>query len=401
MVCRDGATAGDDFAPYAADGLNATCADFIEEIKVNEAGSKLCVDGSFEDIRSMCCPETLPENPCIACPDGTTAGDDFVPWVKWGDNKTCKEAVDSFAVYGAESEMCAFKNSIKVNCCPTTTKNPCIMCPDGATAGDDFAPYAEYEDDPATCKDYIDDSTLYEEGTKMCEMSQKLVGHCCPTTLENPCIMCPDGATAGDDFMPYAEGGNLIPCKAIIEEYNFVDAGNFLCDKWKTWDEAGCCPTAPKNPCNICPDGLTVADDFFPPGESQTCKQNIDTLKLIETDSEICSKDGQYYKVLCCPNVTVTTSTTVAETSTAATTIARNAAATGLTSGATTTDTTTSTASTSSGATSASATGNSELTTTTATVDPSTEPTPSGGVTVDGFGGCAFILGVSALYSIA
>ncbi len=70
LICRDGTTAGDDFAPYAADGLNATCADLIKEIKVFEEGSELC--GSFDGVRSVCCPTTPPEKPCMVCPDGAS-----------------------------------------------------------------------------------------------------------------------------------------------------------------------------------------------------------------------------------------------------------------------------------------------------------------------------------------
>ena len=215
-------------------------------------------------------------------------------------------------------------------------------------------------------------------------------GYCCPTTLENPCIACPNGITAGDDFMPYADGGNLAPCKVIIEDYKFFDAENPEC-AWKNWDEALCCPTTPENPCNICPDGLTAADDFFPFGDELTCKQNIDVFKLIEAESEACSKWGPAYKVRCCPHVTVTTSNPVVGTNTAATTTVTTL----------TTDAITSTASTSVDATSTSATSDSELTTTTATVVTSTDHIPSGGMTASGFSGFSFLICVSAMCSLA
>jgi hypothetical protein len=189
--------------------------------------------------------------------------------------------------------------------------------------------------------------------------------------------------------MPYAEGGYLVTCKELIEEYKFLDAENPEC-AWKDWEEALCCPTTPENPCNICPDGLTAADDFFPFGDSQTCKQNIDTAKLIEAESKECTEVGPFYEVGCCPNVTLITST-VEETITAATTTTTTS----------TTDATIYTASTSLDATSTSATSDSELTTTTATLVTSTEPIPSGGVTVSGFSGFSFIIGVSSMYSFA
>jgi hypothetical protein len=390
LVCRDGATAGDDFAPFATDGLNASCADLIEEIKVIESESEACLGGSFEDVRSMCCPGTPLEDPCIVCSGGITAGDDFAPFAKFdGDPTTCKQFVNDSAAIGAGSESCAeAQDEIEPFCCPTTPENPCIICSDGVTAGEDFVPFAN-DGENITCNEYIDYFKLIEKGSATCDWSQQVEGYCCPTTLENPCIACPNGITAGDDFMPYAEVGYLMPCKVIIEEYKFFDAENPEC-AWKDWEEAPCCPTTPENPCNICPDGLTAADDRFPYNDGQTCKQNIDTAKLIEVESEACTEWGPGYKVGCCPNVTLITST-VEETITAATTIATTS----------TTDATTSTASTSLDATSTSATSDSELTTTTATLVTSTEPIPSGGVTVSGFSGFSFIIGVSSMYSFA
>jgi hypothetical protein len=247
------------------------------------------------------------------------------------------------------------------------------MCPDGATAGDDFTPNAEFDEDPYTCKKYMDLFKTVEAESDMCELSQYIAGgYCCPTTIENPCVACPNGITAGDDFVPYAGIGYLKPCSKTIEDLRLLDAEHSLCGAEKEWEEALCCPTTPKNPCDICPGGLTAADDFFPPGDGQTCKQNIDTLMLMETESVACSEWGPFYKATCCP-----------EASTAVTT----------------TSSTASTDSTSSGATFTSATGNSELIATTATVIPSTEPIPSGGVIVFELRGFAFISSVSMILS--
>jgi hypothetical protein len=185
--------------------------------------------------------------------------------------------------------------------------------------------------------------------------------HCwsLPTTRENPCILCADGATAGNDFAPYAEIGYLKPCEVFIEYYRFLDAENSICS-WKRWEEALCCPTEHTNPCNICPDGATAADDYIPfaeAGEPFSCKKNIDTFKLIEAESEYCSEFGPIYNVGCCPNVMVAASTTVEEISTAATPTASTAATTIFTTGATTT----SAAFTSPDAATTSVTGNVEL----------------------------------------
>ena len=390
LVCRDGATTGDDFAPYAAEGLNTTCADFIEEIKVLDAESEACCHGCFEEIKYFCCPTTPPENPCAICPDGVTAADDFIPLADFGVNETCKALIDPAVMYEAGSEMCAStQDQIETFCCPTAAENPCIICSDGATAGDDFAPFT-YEEDFFTCKEYIDAFKLIEKGTEACDYdSQYVAGYCCPKTLDNPCIMCPNGATSGEDFAPYTESGLLKTCKNYIDEYKFIQDGSSDCP-WRKWEEALCCPTAPKNPCNICPDGLTAADDFYPFGDLMTCKQNIDTFKLIETDSEVCSDWGPFYKVACCPSVTETTATTIEETSTAATNTASTVSTTTFT-----------TVSTVDGTTSTSTTGGDfDQTTTTTTSASSTEPNVSGDMKVYGIGVLAFILGVSTLFAI-
>ena len=106
---------------------------------------------------------------------------------------------------------------------------------------------------------------------------------------------------------------------------------------------------------------------------------------LVETDSKACSDWGQFYKVLCCPETSNAAATTASPATT--TTLATAASA--------------SVASLSSDATSTSATGSSHLTTTVATVVASIKPTPLGGVTVFELRGFSFIIGVSALLSIA
>ena len=382
LICRDGATAGDDFAPYAADGLNATCADFIEEIKALGAESEVCVGGYFEEIKSFCCPTTPPVYPCTACPDGVTAADDFIPLADIGLNETCQALIDATVMYEAGSEMCASsQDMIEPLCCPTEAENPCTICSDGATAGDDFAPFAEYDGDFFTCKEYIDFFKLVEKGTEACNYSQLVAGYCCPKTLDNPCNMCPNGATSGEDFAPYTESGYLKTCKVYMEQYKFLQAEGSDC-AWSDWEEALCCPTTPKDPCNICPDGLTAADDFYPfSWDLMTCKQNIDTFKLIESDSKTCNDWGPQYKVGCCPSVTEATSTTNTASTASTTTFTT----------VSTVDATTTTSTTG---------GDSDQTMTAATSASSTEPNASGGMKVPDIGVLAFILSVSALFYI-
>lgn len=61
---------------------------------------------------------------------------------------------------------------------PTLT-NPCVVCPNGATAGDNFVPNAEVGD-TETCIDLIDAATVYEFGSQMCALIETSATECCP-----------------------------------------------------------------------------------------------------------------------------------------------------------------------------------------------------------------------------
>jgi hypothetical protein len=96
---------------------------------------------------------------------GITASDHFNPLADWGDNTTCKELVEFALLIEAESALCTSTQELDESfCCPTAAEIPCILCPDGATAGagDDFAPFAEYDENPMTCKEFIDLYDLFE-----------------------------------------------------------------------------------------------------------------------------------------------------------------------------------------------------------------------------------------------
>ena len=61
---------------------------------------------------------------------------------------------------------------------PITIDNPCIICPDGTDAAV-FAPYAD-DGDLRTCADLIDEAKLYETGSDDCgwfEFSELLCFH--------------------------------------------------------------------------------------------------------------------------------------------------------------------------------------------------------------------------------
>ncbi len=73
------------------------------------------------------------------------------------------------------------------------------------------------------------------------------------------CIICPNGATFGDDYKPYVNSGNFKTCAELIDDAKKFESGTDACGWAEFYDEYHCCHTAPVNPCNICPHGATVA----------------------------------------------------------------------------------------------------------------------------------------------
>jgi hypothetical protein len=47
--------------------------------------------------------------------------------------------------------------------------------------------------------------------------------------VENPCVICPNGATAGDDIAPGADVGVLTTCKELIETAPLFETGTLSC----------------------------------------------------------------------------------------------------------------------------------------------------------------------------
>jgi hypothetical protein len=265
------------------------------------------------------------DNPCIICPNGATAGDDWAPYyLATGIPTTCGEYIDFATLVETASEDCAFYETFEEVCCPTvaattpapTPMNPCIICPNGATAGDEYAPYAD-SGNPATCAELIDYATLFETGSGECAVAGMYEIDCCFTVPENPCIICPNGATAGDEYAPYADDGNLATCAEIIEDAKQFETESDHCGLIVEVHEFYCCPTVPENPCIICPNGATAGDEYVPyadEGNLATCAEMIEDAKKFETESDYCEVIGEEDKSYCCPSETL--DTTVAKSPT-------------------------------------------------------------------------------------
>ena len=133
-----------------------------------------------------------------------------------------------------------------------------MICPYGATAGDEYAPHI-------TCKELIDNATLFETGSLWCAQYEESAGmFCCLTTPQNPCTLCPNGITVADNYDgPYNNG---YTCSDYLDYYAYYDAKSDICTVgWGVLEtKAICCPsTVANNPCIICPDGASLGKILY------------------------------------------------------------------------------------------------------------------------------------------
>jgi hypothetical protein len=295
IVCPDGASAGDDFAPFGDSGDLTSCSEMIDAAKQYATGTELCAMMQMDAVR--CCPTAI-ENSCMICPDGATTGDDIVPYADMGFNMTCAELIEDYKLYESDSNYCQVYGELdKVYCCPPPVEDACIICPNGTTVAGSVIPFADLGD-TRTCNEVIDYAKLFESNSNYCFQDIDEAA-CCPPPPENPCIVCPNGTTAAADFAPYAAMG-IMTCSELVEFDMQFETDSDMCTL--EIDEAYCCPTAPDDPCIICRDGATADDDFllYGIGANQTCKELIDFAKNFETGSDYC-KLSEIEEVFCCP----------------------------------------------------------------------------------------------------
>ena len=223
-ICPKGAAATELFSPYAGKDP-ITCKKIIENAKLFERGTFWCSIYEMEEYH--CCPPAeLPMDPCIVCTDGITVNEEI------SNRYGCfDEVISTFMTYESESDVCKIQGEkFESQCCPTPAENPCVICPTGATVGDDFAP---------TCKELLDLRTNIDAGSEMC-IRGLVVAQCCPPPIAqvNPCIICPDGATAGDDFSPFSTSST---CGELVARAKLFEIGTKECKNYEGY-EVSCCP---------------------------------------------------------------------------------------------------------------------------------------------------------------
>ena len=178
---------------------------------------------------------------------------------------TCKEIVElysrAFYNYDSSPEKCGKVDEYELFCCPTVVpKNPCTICPNGVTVseGDDFAPYAVADavnnfymvalPNSSTCGELIDAAQQYETGSEECVQSEVHELYCCPTTPDNNCVLCPNGATVamGNDHVPNAGtellSGSKLSCGELIDIAEKLESESSYCAIYGAIDEDDCCP---------------------------------------------------------------------------------------------------------------------------------------------------------------
>jgi hypothetical protein len=223
-----------------------TCSKLIDAAKQYEQGTEWC--GLHEMHEVHCCP-TVPLNLCALCPNGATAGDDFVPEYE-GNNSTCKELIDYAKGHEMDSDYCGYIGKHIESYCCSTIENPCIICPNGTTVdgGDDFMPYATTDKDDATCGELIVVAKLYETESYVCGLHEMHEMYCCPTAPVNPCIVCPSGTSMLANEVPHQSTGSTMTCEEMKDiAMKYYESESQFC-KWTKADESRCCPEHKPSP---------------------------------------------------------------------------------------------------------------------------------------------------------
>jgi len=120
------------------------------------------------------------DDPCVVCSNGINVDDDFVPYPESGNVFTCQEIVDWGMEYETDgSDVCEINlKSWESICCPPSIQDPCILCANGLTVDEDYAPFYDYGV-LTTCAQMIDYAHLFEATSDWC-INDVFEPYCCP-----------------------------------------------------------------------------------------------------------------------------------------------------------------------------------------------------------------------------
>eukprot|EP00579_Thalassiosira_antarctica_P022723 CAMPEP_0201989938 /NCGR_PEP_ID=MMETSP0904-20121228/93111_1 /ASSEMBLY_ACC=CAM_ASM_000553 /TAXON_ID=420261 /ORGANISM="Thalassiosira antarctica, Strain CCMP982" /LENGTH=880 /DNA_ID=CAMNT_0048544185 /DNA_START=21 /DNA_END=2663 /DNA_ORIENTATION=- len=244
--------------------------------------------------------------PCVVCPDGSTADIDYV--IPDSGGATCSIALAYIeATMDENTDSCTQVKEVESVCCPTLAANPCPFCSSGLTStASSEVPGA----DGATCGDLVENANYLEEDSETCGFYELAEPFCCPTgDAVTPCPFCPDGITldasgltsTASSEVPGADGAT---CGDLVENANYLEEDSETCGFYEL-AEPFCCPTGDAvTPCPFCPDGITLDEDFVIPGapNGETCGDLVEIARTSDGNGEICPQ-VQAAEIICCPSV--------------------------------------------------------------------------------------------------
>jgi hypothetical protein len=277
-----------------------TCFGVIELAAQSVVGSDECA-GSLAELESMCCPPMVDppmvKNPCLVCLDGATF--DREVSIE-GSIMTCSEGIDSSTMYESGSDECTTRQGyLEPMCCPPKVENPCLVCPNGATV--DAAP-SEFLGNTMTCPDATEYATIIDSGADEWASSfAELEPMCCPLTAENPCLVCPDGTTFDGKIEVEVGTFQTLTCSDMVSFVARYELGSEECTSSEADFRPLCCPPKVENPCMVCPNGANFSDMVDVEGVTLTCSGMISLVALYESGSDECTESLADLEPMCCP----------------------------------------------------------------------------------------------------
>jgi len=258
--------------------------------------------------------------PCAACPEGLPEGaTDMIVSIE-GENGTCADWIigGSLIFFEDGTDFCnLMKAPIESVCCPEQIKelaDPCIICPNGITEGEDSAAGV----DESTCGELETTSSMISAGGILCETNKLAAYACCPADassgswfgesieVTNPCTPCPNGAANESALVLYPgeeeEEEYALTCAVQLAQVSSLEEESDLCMFTRTIVQQSCCPEE-ANPCAICPGG--VSDGAVIPGDEEEgetlCSEAVESVMFLDANSETCEMT-KGFAAFCCPD---------------------------------------------------------------------------------------------------
>ncbi|KAL3791418.1 hypothetical protein ACHAW5_005792 [Stephanodiscus triporus] len=179
--------------------------------------------------------------------------------------------------------------------------SPCPVCPDGLTVSGSSVIQAP-EANGMTCDRLL---VVAADGVRqeVCDEMLLAEEYCCPALAANPCDVCSDGITVAET-VSVAQGSSKT-CGDLIVDSRVVEEGTDLCTQMKV-TELACCPAALTDPCPLCVGGTTNGGRVV---SGKTCDEHVADAALVEESSAVCPQ-LQLLESACCPGDDASTNAT-------------------------------------------------------------------------------------------